>query len=135
MPPITFLTVSNSQEKLSAIYSTVHSHYEKGERVMVCVQNEETAKFIDLLLWKTPPDSFLPHCTAEEPIEERVVITTKEQNLNKAQVLINLRSHVLSNLTDFAQVYELFDRTTPDKEQLSHKKRQDYEATGNLTKN
>lgn len=130
MPSIIFLNVKTPQDKLSALCRSVHTHFEKGERVVIQVPNEEAARFIDLLLWKSPPESFIPHCISFIPANEQIVITTAEGNVNQAQVLVNLRSEIPTNPTVYALIYELYDTTHPDKEQLSLKKQQGYHALG-----
>lgn len=130
MPSVNFIKVKTAQEKLAAICTLIQDHYDKGDKILISVQNEETAQYIDQLLWKSPAESFLPHSIAEGPTEERIAITTREQNVNQAAVLFNLHPGRIAIAEPYEQVYELYDLTSKDKEKVSQKKQQDYQAAG-----
>lgn len=126
MSSVVFLDVKSSSDKLQALSSTVQRHFLQGDRITIAVQNEEAASFIDQFFWKNPPESFLPHCIATETTGERVVIVVGNNNLNNATILINLRTQICRG--EFVCIYELFDRSTPDKEQLSQTKKHSYDT-------
>lgn len=126
MSSVVFLDVKSSSEKLQTLSSTVQRHFLQGDRITIAVQNEEAASFIDQFFWKNPPEGFLPHCIATEATGEQVVIVVGDNNLNNATILINLRTQICTRIEEFACIYELFDRSTPDKEQLSQAKKLSY---------
>lgn len=105
-------------------------HFLQGDSILIVVPNQEAAVFIDQLLWKRPEESFLPHVIASSPIKERVVITTRKENLNKARVLFNLCPEACPFANEFEEVYELHDETQADKLELSQKRRDTYVAAG-----
>lgn len=125
---IIFLTVYDNGSKLDKIVSTVASHYSRGSSVLIAVPTLEVALYIDLLLWRMPSTSFLPHTISDFTTSERVAITTSDTNINQATVLVNLRPEVSTLSASIPFVYELYDRTHPQKEELSKKRQATYQA-------
>src|ERR1700738_1610370 len=111
---VTFLKVSNSQEKIKAICSTVEQHFLKGETILLLAPTEEAANYLDQLLWRIPEAGFLPHAVVREKSQERIAIVTVEENFNQATVLISLLPQVSFLWQQFTDVYELLDGTQPD---------------------
>ena len=130
MPSIQFIPVKTNQEKLTAICRIVGQHFYKGDAVLVKVDTTEAAGYINELLWKMPPESFIPHVQSEEATGERVVITCGIKNVNQATVLINLGTGIHPDVQRFDMVYELFDMTHPSKAQASQERRASYERDG-----
>jgi DNA polymerase-3 subunit chi len=125
-PLITFYSVSDTTSKASRICATVQHHFLQGERVLIAVASQEAALYIDQLLWRMPPESFLPHAIANVPSEERVVINMSGQNVNQATVLWNLSPGPAHSLEGFKTLYELWDQTHPQKLALSETRYQSY---------
>lgn len=127
---VCFLRVGDSQTKLGRLSALIHQHYRKGDRMMIRVENEEAAKFLDEWLWTQPPDSFLPHECSQTKTNAHVVISSAERNLNSATVLINLSSKAASGAKDYSLVYDLADQSHPSKTQLSRQRYQIYQSQG-----
>jgi DNA polymerase-3 subunit chi len=108
----------------------VQQDYEQGNKILIFVPNAEAGKFVDTLLWKLPPESFLPHIFASTKSQETVVITSTGENINQASTLINLNSQLHPTFSDFAKIYELYDASHPDKEAMSKKKFALYQEKG-----
>ena len=89
--------------------------------------NQEAAQFVDHLLWRLPEESFIPHCISEVPLDEWIVISPKNENLNRAEILFNLSPKANPHYTVFKKVYDFFDETDPMKTELS-KQRQAFYA-------
>jgi DNA polymerase-3 subunit chi len=123
---ITFLKVHDNQKKVQRLVEVIHHHFYKGDRILVVVPNAAAGKFIDDLLWSTPPESFLPHVMTEAPTAEQLVVTQKRENLNRSAVVINLTAGIWEESVDI--LYELMDRTSKDKEILSQNKINQYGA-------
>lgn len=130
LPFIVFLRVENKQSKLMRICDVVHKYFSLGERILISIMNETSAKFIDALLWQIPPESFLPHLIAEDFCEEPIVITQSKKNLNKASILINLQKDAFANTETFSKIYELKDLTSLEKHDLSCKREKEYKKMG-----
>ncbi len=121
-PKVIFFRVSNNQTKILRIYTTIQRHFEKGEKVLVILPNQEAEKYFDELLWKIPPESFLPHTRTSKPCQARIVVTEVQKNLNQATVLWNLCPEVTPLYNQFEMIYELLDETSKEKEKQSTNK-------------
>jgi len=127
---VVFLHVQDNASKLEKIVSTISGHYARGSSVLITTPTLEVALYIDSLLWRMPPTSFLPHTISDFTTSERIAITTSETNVNQAKVLINLRPEVSRLSGSIPHVYELYDSTHPQKEELSKKRQAAYQTNG-----
>lgn len=81
--------------------------YRNGQRIFICVDNNETACAIDEIIWSFDPDSFVPHNLQGEgpkggaPVE--IGITPPVGN---RKVLINLAKNVPDYIRRFNQVFD-----------------------------
>lgn len=126
MSSVQFIPVRTNQEKLSTICRIVGQHFFKGDIVLIQVATAEAAEYIDQLLWKMPPESFIPHMKSEEATTERVAITCGTQNINQANILINLGIGIHPEVKRFEIVYELDDTTHPSKAKASQERKEAY---------
>lgn len=130
-PKILFLPVKDNSSKIHLIHRCVHKTIEKSNKMLITVPNEEAAKYMDALLWRLPPDSFLPHAIIQKPTDDWVAITTvTDQNLNLASCLFNLCIHLSPISQQFKEIYEFYDETTAEKSQLTQDKIKAYQAQG-----
>lgn len=129
-PKIIFLEIITNQQKITALCQLAQSYFDQKDAVLILAPSVQALHYIDELLWKYPDDSFLPHETASSPSKEKVVITTHQQNLNQAKVLINLSPQPPLFLDGFETIYELYDKTHPDKSKQSEKRYQEYLKKG-----
>lgn len=129
-PPIVFLKVSDTLSKLMRICDVVHKYFSLQQRVLISVQNDASATFIDNLLWRLPQESFIPHSISNKPCNEAIVITTSLENYNSASTLISLRTQANPMVKHFSTNYELNDHTNPQKHHLSQKRLTQYEKLG-----
>lgn len=125
-PKVNFLTVADNASKLKQLCQVVNQHFSKGESVLIAVPTQEAAIYLDQLLWKMPEESFTPHLISNAFTEEKVAITTATNNVNRATVLLNLLPTIHPNSNEFELIYELYDQTSPEKEELSKKKQAQY---------
>lgn len=119
---IIFIKVTDTQSKLVRICETVQHHFNEKQSILINAASEEAAIYIDQLLWRFPEESFLPHLYTSSPTKEPIVVTTSLQNLNQAKILFNLGSSISPISTEFEKIYELYDCTHPQKEQMSKEK-------------
>lgn len=125
-PAISFIPVKTNIEKQAVLCQTIHNLFLKGKKILILLPNETAADYLDKLLWKFPTESFCPHVIASTPSDERIVLSIAHQNWNNADVLVNLCLEVPAIYSQFSEVYELFDQTTPDKENQSLEKKKAY---------
>jgi DNA polymerase IIIc chi subunit len=116
---VVFFQVKEPVQKLDVIAKIASYHFHKNETFLIFVENEKGAQFVDDLLWKHPPHSFLPHIISQESTSEKVVITHIKNNLNQASALFNLCSTPLFIEGTFHTIYEFEDLSTPHKANLS----------------
>jgi len=113
---VNFIQVSSNQMKLSKIAQTASSYFEKKEPIIFKVPHQNAIEYIDLLLWRYPKDSFLPHRLSDSPCDDLIVITSSSENLNQARSIFNLTKDPIDNESDFfTHIYEF-----EDKKDLSH---------------
>ena len=127
---MTFLRVADVHSKLMRICDTVYEHVSLGQRILISVDDDVSAKFVDDLLWRLPEESFIPHIISDTECENDVIISTVEKNLNKAFVLINLRSSISPMAKSFSAIYELNDHTVAKKLELSRQRYSAYKREG-----
>lgn len=105
--------------KLQRLVETAQKHFENGEKLLIFVEDEKIAQYVDELLWKMPITSFLPHAVISEQSEDRVAITYSKSNLNKAAIAFNLCSTPLLIEGPFRVIYDFEDLSSPVKKQMS----------------
>lgn len=116
---VVFFQVRQPKEKIDRLIEAVTAHFEKGDRILLFVEDEKTQHFVDDLLWKTPATSFLPHCISDFQTQERIVITRMKANINDAKYAFNLCSTPLLLDPPFKILYDYEDLTSPAKQQSS----------------
>jgi len=122
--------VRTPTEKLEAVASIATEQFLQEKRLLILVEHEKAATFVDELLWKMPPDSFLPHVLASERVDEPIAISTKEENINEASALLSLLPIASTIATQFEVVYDLDDLTSDERQALSLERRRAYKAMG-----
>jgi DNA polymerase IIIc chi subunit len=127
---VIFIPVQDTNPKLQPLVIIPQRCFANKTRLLFSVENDEVARYIDELLWKSPPESFLPHAVIKYPSSEPIAITTLLENLNEAVVLFNLRSEANPLAAKCAFTYDLFDSTHSDKLVLSQRRKEAYLEQG-----
>ena len=91
----------------------------KKERFLIVAEEIKALTFTDELLWKHPPNSFLPHAIVEQPCEEWIALTKEKKNLNDARFAFNLCPTPLLIEGPFRIIYDFEDTSSPNKKLLS----------------
>lgn len=130
MGKIIFLPVSTNQKKVEIICQQAQKHFYQGDRLLILAPTDQAAHYLDELLWKYPEGSFLPHSISKIPCKEKIVITTVVDNLNNANISINLHLEPCAIAQQFQILYELYDETHQDKLEKSKRRRQQYMSLG-----
>lgn len=128
-PNVTFLKVADNATKLQAIVKSLASMLAQNKKVFIAVPNIEAAAYLDTLLWHQPEESFTPHTVSHTPCEEIVVIATVHANLNQADVLFNLCPDISPITSQFTEIIDLDDQTTPVKAEASLKRKAAYQQS------
>jgi len=128
---ITFFQVRNTNSKLEKICQTALEFFEKKEPLLIKVPNPASLEFIDQLLWRYPPDSFLPHRTKEVSCDDLIAITISDENPNEADLIFNLTAEPIDlSKHYFNSVLEFEDLTSPQKNQTAKEHYQLYKSKG-----
>ncbi len=130
MPTIRFIRVKTAPEKLGRLCSALQDRFYQGEKILITVPDDAVAKFVDGLLWRQIPTSFLPHCISNEKSDSPIVITTGQKNVNDAKTLFNLCPDAVTELGSFENIFELYDESHSTKRQQSQQRLQHYQAAG-----
>lgn len=129
---VIFFQVQSPSAKLKFLCESAQSHFEKKEPFLILVEDLKAKEFADELLWKFPPNSFLPHVATDEKTQELVAITKTKNNVNQARVAFNLCTTPLLIQTPFRIIYEFEDLTSPSKNRLSSLRFNAYKEEGFL---
>jgi len=104
------------QEKALHVGRLAETCFNRGQRILIVVANNEMATSLDRYLWIFKKDSFLPHAIYRdtgEPCNEAIVISTVEHNPNKAEVLICVSPCSPSFFKDFQLIYDFAETYDP----------------------
>jgi DNA polymerase-3 subunit chi len=82
-----------------------------GHRVVVFAGSAERVTYLDGLLWTYNEASFLPHGTARDGNAARqpICLTDRDENPNRATMLVLLDGVRSEHLGDFARCCDMFD--------------------------
>jgi DNA polymerase-3 subunit chi len=86
-----------------------------GHRAVVMAGSPERVAFLDALLWTYEPESWLPHGTGQDASaeEQPIVLTHRDENPNRADVLLLTDGVVSDRIEDFDRCLALFDGNDP----------------------
>ena len=84
------IAVTSAKEKILILTQLTAKHFQEKEPLLIIVPDEKALAYVDELLWKEPPDSFVPHFSSHIPCSSLITITTVKENLNGAKHALNL---------------------------------------------
>lgn len=128
---VVLFQVRQANLKVAKLIQTIGAHFEKKEHILIVVEDEKTMLYVDELLWKMPPTSFLPHAVAENNTSAFVAITKSRVNVNQAKFAFNLCPTPLL-IEGIRLIYDFEDLTSPLKQQLSTVRFDAYKKAGCL---
>ena len=114
MPKVYFYTLQKPEKALQLCHLSAQ-YLQQGKRVLVTVDDENQGITLDRFMWTWDKDSFIPHIYdngAVDCLDESVVIVSKDENPNGAQVLVMGRPCSLEFIRrfeiviDFAELYK-----------------------------
>jgi len=103
-------------EKARHLCELAEEYFLRGERVLVMVEDDNQGVTLDQFMWVWKKGSFVPHVYdngSMECLDEPVVITVREENVNGARVLIAGRPCTLEfvrqfqTVIDFAEIHDV----------------------------
>ena len=116
---VVFYQVKDAASKLSRIAETAGHHFLRKEKILILVEEDKALAFVDELLWKHLPDSFLPHSIANAKTDDWIAITKNKSNVNDARIAFNLCPTPLLIEGPFRFIYDFEDLTSAAKKNLS----------------
>jgi DNA polymerase IIIc chi subunit len=128
---IVLFQVRNANLKIARLAEMAQTHFAKKEQLLIIAEDEKAALYVDELLWKFPPSSFLPHVTAEKSTAALIAITKTRENVNQAKFAFNLCPTPLM-IEGIRLIYDFEDLTSPLKQQLSSIRFDAYKKAGYL---
>ncbi len=132
---VIFYHVRDNSAKIRLICTKAHEAFKQEKRLLIAVPNQQAAQYIDMLLWRVPPESFIPHVISDHPVTAWIAITIQEQsNINQATRLLNLCPSPPAFYQQVEEVYDFFDETHPQKIELSQQRLRLYQTKGLLIK-
>ena len=127
----TFFQVKSDRMKQEKLVEIAEEHFEKKEPFLFKVPHQKGCDYLDLLLWRFPQESFLPHSVTNSPTDDLLVIASSDQNPNRARGIFNLTGQAIAN-TDlfFSHIYEFEDLTAPEKNRIAQDHYKTYKEQG-----
>ncbi|MCB1110461.1 MAG: DNA polymerase III subunit chi [Chlamydiia bacterium] len=128
---VTFFQVRDDQQKRERIVHLAKEYFEKKEPLLIHLPHLKAVEYVDLLLWRSPQDSFLPHVIKDQPCNDYLVLTSTKENPNSARSILNLCSEPVDNeKLSFIKIYELEDLSSTQKNHAAQKRYKTYKSSG-----
>ena len=128
---VTFFQVADDQQKRHKITELAQEYFEKNEPLLIRLPHEKALEYVDLLLWRIPQDSFLPHAIKDMPCKDRIVLTCSDQNPTGAHSILNLCPEPVANKNlSFTRIYELEDLASSNKNKSAQDRYKNYKEQG-----
>ena len=128
---VTFFQVKSDGEKREKIIRLAEEYFEKKEPLLIHLPHQKALEYVDLLLWRSPKDSFLPHLIKDEPCKDSIVLTTSGKNPNSARSILNLCPTPVDNKNlSFIKIYELEDLVSTHKNNSASERYKAYKNAG-----
>jgi len=128
---VTFFQVCDDQQKRNKIIGLAQEYFEKNEPLVIRLPHEKALEYVDILLWRSPQESFLPHAIKDESCKDLIVLTTSEENPNEARSILNLCPKPVANKNlSFTRIYELEDLASSHKNNAAQQRYKNYKEQG-----
>lgn len=128
---VTFFQVKDDGEKRERMIRLAEEYFEKKEPLLIRLPHEKALEYADLLLWRAPEESFLPHAIKDEPCDDLIVLTTMDKNPNSARSILNLCPEPIDNQNlFFIKIYELEDLASTHKHHSAQERYKAYKSAG-----
>jgi len=126
---VTFFEVKNDAVKRKQIVTLAQEYFEKKQPLLFKLPHQKALEYLDLLLWRLPPDGFLPHEIKDTPSEDLIVLTSTDSNPNEARSVFNLTSMPIRD-PFFTSIYTFEDTSNVEKNSIAQAHYQAYKSLG-----
>lgn len=94
-----------------ALPALAEKAYAAGKRLLIKTDLAEKAEYLNTLLWIYRPDSWLPHGSEADgyEAEQPIFITAKEDNANKAEIIMLTDGGILEEIQSFERCLNIFN--------------------------
>jgi DNA polymerase-3 subunit chi len=128
---VTLFQVHDDTQKRQKIVQIAEEYFEKKEHLLIRLPHLKALEYVDLLLWRFPQDSFLPHVIKDQPCNDYLVLTSTKENPNGARSILNLCSEPVDNeKISFIKIYELEDLSSTQRHHAAQESYKTYKRAG-----
>lgn len=135
MSQVLFYLLNEQQNKLTYACELIEKAYQKGRKLFIQCDDEQSAEAFDDLLWGFKPESFIPHNLQTEPVSPappvQIGYTDKAKGFH--DILINLSETIVPFHEQFKLIVEIVDNEPDNKARLRQHYRE-YQALGHRLK-
>ena len=121
------------QEKALHLCRIAEEHFLAGRRVLILVNDENRAVTLDRFMWVWERGSFLPHAFDNgtlDCLDEPVVISSAEQNPNRATILVMGTPCSIGFMSRFELVYDFAETYDEQLAEEARSRFRSYRAHG-----
>ena len=111
---VIYFQIRDASSKLKRIVGAATECFKKKEPFLILAPNRAAVEYLDLLLWRLPEESFLPHHAGSETTRELIAMTDESFNTNRATTIFNLRPEPVDSSLGPQLIYELEDLSSPE---------------------
>ena len=120
MTRIDFYIIPQNQPEQVSLFACklIEKIYRSGHKIMVKVDDKETAEALDKQLWEYKPESFIPHKILDNSSEvspDTSILISYDSLGNDYEVLVNLSSEVPLEFTRFERVTQIASQYEPQR--------------------
>jgi DNA polymerase IIIc chi subunit len=111
------------------LFEITEQAYQRRDKVLIYVQDEERAAAIDRILWILKQEAFIPHNIfnpSEPDADVPVVIVTAEENPMDARILIADGHCSLEFACSFDVIHEFVSRASPQIQEACRERFRNY---------
>ncbi|GAB4191937.1 MAG: hypothetical protein Tsb0015_14040 [Simkaniaceae bacterium] len=127
---VIFLEINSPQEKIQQIIKISLEAFQRKDPMLFLTKDASAAAYIDLLLWRFPKDSFLPHSLAAKQTNENIVIAASFESVENFTTIFNLTDKPFSLKNNSLLIYEFDDNTSLEKKRISKNNYKFYKENG-----
>lgn len=128
---VTFFQVTNDSMKRKWILQIAQEYFEKKEPLLFKLPHKKALEYLDLLLWRLPQDSFIPHIIKDTPSSDLIVLTSSDENPNGARSIFNLTGKPILN-PFYRALYTFEDLSSTEKNTVAQEHYHAYKALGHM---
>lgn len=126
---VTFYQVRSDSQKRERIVRLVHESFENQQPLTIFLPHQKALDYVDLLLWRHPMESFLPHGIDEE--NALINLTIDKKLANRARSVLNLCPEPVDlSKEPLLKVFELEDLASTHKNTSAHERYRAYKEAG-----